>query len=98
MWGFIQGETNMAIPYMAGSAGMKMLRTLYKGKVKLKKGTKKAADYLGKQGHAKTSSFVSGVGKKSQAGYRKAKSLAREYPKSAAALTGAIAFDMFDDD
>jgi len=82
----------------AGSAGIKMLRTLYKGKVKLKKGTKKAADYLGIKGHAKTSSFVSGVGKKSQAGYRKAKSLAREYPKSAAALTGAIAWDMFDDE
>ena len=40
----IKEVNNMAIPFMAGSAGMKMLRMLYSGKAKLGKGTKMAAD------------------------------------------------------
>ena len=88
----------MAIPFMAGSAGMKMLRMLYQGKAKMGKGTKMAADYAGKKGFTKTSKVISGVGQKSQAGYIKSKKLVKKYPKTASAVGGAVAFDMFDDD
>ena len=88
----------MALPFMAGSAGMKFLRMLYKGKAKLGTGTKMAADVAGKKGFTKTSQFISGTGKKSQKGYIATKKLVKKYPKSAAAVSGAVAFDIFDDD
>lgn len=88
----------MAIPFMAGSAGMKFLRMLYQGKAKMGKGTKMAADYTGKRGFTKTSKVISGVGQKSQQGYIKSKKLIKKYPKTASAVGGAVAFDMFDDD
>jgi hypothetical protein len=82
----------------AGSMGLKILRQLYGAKVKVGKATKKVADYAGKEGFTKTSKTISGVAKKTHKGTMKAKELAKKYPKSAAAISGAVAFDIFDDD
>jgi|TARA_B100001939_G_scaffold237766_1_gene205204 hypothetical protein len=82
----------------AGSMGLKILRQLYGAKVKVGKATKKVADYAGKEGFTKTSKTISGVAKKTHEGTKIAKKYAKKYPKSAAAISGAVAFDIFDDD
>jgi len=89
---------HMAIPFAAGGAAMKMLRMLYKAKKKTGKGFAMAADKAGKAGFTKTSKVISGTAQKTHKGTMKAKALAKKYPKSAAAITGAIGYDIFDDD
>ena len=89
---------HMAIPFAAGGAAMKMLRMLYKAKKKIGKGSTIAADTAAKKGFTKTSQFISGTAQKTHSGTMKAKKLAKKYPKSAAAITGAIGYDIFDDD
>ena len=89
---------HMAIPFAAGGAAMKMLRMLYKAKKKIGKGSTIAADTAAKKGFTKTSQFISGTAQKTHKGTMKAKMLAKKYPKSAAAITGAIGYDIFDDD
>lgn len=88
----------MAIPFMAGGAAMKMLRILYKGKKKLGAGSQMAADYASKKGFTKTSQAITGASQKAHKGTMYAKKMAKKYPKSTAAVTGAIAWDMFDDE
>tara|TARA_R100000479_G_C6222850_1_gene142313 strand:- start:59 stop:325 length:267 start_codon:yes stop_codon:yes gene_type:complete len=88
----------MALPFAAGSAGMKILRMLYKGKKKLGTGSKMAADMASKKGFTKTSQFITGTSQKAHKGTMKAKKLAKKYPKTTAAIGGAVAFDIFDDD
>ena len=46
----------------------------------------------------KTSQFISGAQKKSTFWYKATKSLVKKYPKSSAAIGGAIGYDIFDDD
>ena len=87
----------MAIPFAAGGAAMKMLRMLYKAKKKIGKGSAIAADTAAKKGFTKSSQFISGTAQKTHKGTMKAKELAKKYPKSASAVGGAIAFDIFDD-
>ena len=89
---------HMAIPFAAGGAAMKILRMLYKGKKKIGKGTSIVADKAAKGGFTKTSQVISGTAQKTHKGTMKAKMLAKKYPKSAAAITGAIGYDIFDDD
>ena len=89
---------HMAIPFAAGGAAMKMLRMLYKAKKKIGKTSAIAADKAGKAGFTNTSKVISGTSQKVHSGTMKAKKLAKKYPKSAAALTGAIGYDIFDDD
>ena len=82
----------------AGTIGLRILKTLYKGKKKIGTGSKIAADTAAKKGFTKTSQFISGTAKKTHSGTMKAKKLAKKYPKSTAAITGAIGYDIFDDD
>ena len=89
---------HMAIPFAAGGAAMKMLRMLYKAKKKIGKGSAIAADKAGKAGFTNTSKIISGTSQKVHSGTMKAKKLAKKYPKSTAAITGAIGYDIFDDD
>ena len=89
---------HMAIPFAAGGAAMKMLRMLYKAKKKTGKFSALAADKAGKAGFTNTSKIISGTSQKVHSGTMKAKKLAKKYPKSAAALTGAIGYDILDDD
>ena len=88
----------MAIPYVAGGAAMKILRMLYKTKKKIGKGSGMAADLAAKKGFTKTSAAITGASQKVHKGTMKAKQLAKKYSKSTAALTGAIGYDIFDDD
>jgi hypothetical protein len=88
----------MAIPYAAGGAAMKILKLLYKGKKKIGKGSSMAADLASKKGFTKTSTAITGASQKVHKGTMKAKELAKKYPKSAAALTGAVGYDIFDND
>jgi hypothetical protein len=88
----------MAIPYAAGGAAMKILRLLYKGKKKIGKGSSMAADLAAKKGFTKTSAAITGTSQKVHSGTMKAKKLAKKYPKSAAAITGAVGYDIFDSD
>jgi|TARA_R100000908_G_scaffold62356_1_gene41505 hypothetical protein len=89
---------NMALPFMAGGHAMRFLRTLYKGKKKLGSATKKAAEFAAKKDMPKTSQFITGASQKAHKGTMTAKKYAKKYPKTAAAISGAVAFDMFDDD
>ena len=66
----------------AGSMGLKILRQLYGAKAKVWKATKKVAE---------------AVGKKVTSGSRQAGKTIKKYPKTASAVGGAIAFDIFDD-
>ena len=87
------------IPFIAaGRVGVSMLRYLYKGKAKLGKAAKKSAEYAAKKGHTKTSQAISGVSKK---GAEYSKSLGKtikKYPKTSAAVTGAVLWDILDKD
>ncbi len=51
-----------------------------------------------KKGFTKTSQFITGTSQKAHKGTMKAKKLAKKYPKTTAAIGGAVAFDIFDDD
>lgn len=82
----------------AGGHAIKFLRTLYKGKAKIGSASKKAAGYMAKKGHAKTSQFITGVSQKTHKGTKWAKRTIKKYPKSSAAVTGAIAWDMLDNE
>ena len=88
----------MALPLAAGSVGLRVLRTLYKGKKKLGSASKAAASFAGKKGYAKTSQFITGASKKAHKGTMYAKKMAKKYPKSAAALGGAATWDILDRD
>ena len=81
----------------AGSVGLRILKTLYKGKKMIGRGTKKAADFAGKKGFSGTSEFISGTSKKVHSGTKYVGKKIKKYPKSASAIGGAIAWDMFDD-
>ena len=88
----------MAIPFAAGGAAMKMLRMLYKAKKKIGTGSKIAADTAAKKGFTKTSQFITGASQKTHKGTKWAKRKIKKYPKSSAALGGAIGWDMLDND
>ena len=82
----------------AGSMGLKFLRTLYKGKAKIGKASKSAASFSAKKGHAKTSQFITGVSQKTHKGTKWAKRTIKKYPKSSAAIGGAVGWDLIDRD
>jgi len=82
----------------AGSVALRMLKTLYKAKKKVGKGTSFVADKAAKGGFTKTSQAITGAQKKVHSGYKATKSLVKKYPKSSAAISGAVGYDIFDDD
>ena len=81
----------------AGSVGLRILKTLYKGKKWIGKGSKKAAEFAGKH-HAGTSKFITGTTQKVHKGTRWAGKKIKKYPKTAAAIGGAAAWDFLDKD
>ena len=82
----------------AGSMGLKFLRTLYKGKAKIGSASKKAASFAAKKNYAKTSQFITGVSQKTHKGTKWAKRTIKKYPKSSAAIGGAVGWDLIDRD
>ena len=85
------------IPFIAaGRVGVSMLRHLYKGKQKLGKGMKWGAKKAEEAKWAKTSQVITGVSKKGTEYSKKTGKLIKKYPKTSAAVTGAVAWDIFD--
>ena len=82
----------------AGSMALRFLRTLYGAKAKVGKASKAAASFAGKKGFTKTSQFITGASQKTHKGTKLAKRKIKKYPKSSAALGGAIGWDMLDND
>jgi hypothetical protein len=81
----------------AGTVGLRILRTLYKGKKWLGKGSKKAAAFAGKH-HAGTSKFITGTSQKAHKSSRWIGKKIKKYPKSSAAIGGAVGWDLIDRD
>ena len=82
----------------AGSVGLRILRTLYGAKAKVSKASKAASNLAAKKGLTNTSKFITGVSKKTHKGTKLAKKYIKKYPKSSAAVGGAIGYDIFDSD
>jgi len=82
----------------AGSMGLRFLRTLYKGKAKIGSVAKKSADLAANKGFPKTSQFISGAAQKTHKGTKNIKQFVKKHPKSSAAVSGAVAWDMLDSD
>jgi hypothetical protein len=80
----------------AGSFGAKFLKKLYQGKRAMGKASKSAASFAAKKNYAKTSQFITGASKKTHKGFMNVKKAAYKYPKSAAAVSGALAWDIVD--
>ena len=82
----------------AGSMALRFLRTLYKAKAKVGKTSKAAASFAGKKGFTKSSQFITGASQKTHKGTKLAKRYIKKYPKSSAAIGGAIGWDILDRD
>ena len=82
----------------AGSMALRFLRTLYGAKAKVGKASKAAASFAGKKGFTKSSQFITGASQKTHKGTKLAKRYIKKYPKSSAAIGGAIGWDMLDND
>ena len=81
----------------AGSVGLRILKTLYKGKKWIGRGSKKAAEFAGKH-HAGTSKFITGASQKIHKGTRLAQRKIKKHPKTSAAIGGAVGWDLIDKD
>jgi len=82
----------------AGTVGLRILRTLYKGKKLVGRGSKKVADFAAKKGATGTSKFITGTSQKVHKGTKYVGKKIKKYPKSASAIGGAMAWDMFDNE
>ena len=76
---------------------LKMLRTLYKAKKGIRTGASTSSKFLATKGMDKSAKVAEAVGKKVNSGPRQAGKTIKKYPKTASAVGGAIAFDIFDD-
>ena len=81
----------------AGSMAFNILRTLYKGKKMIRTGTKASSKFLASKNMGTSAKIAEGVGKKVTSGVRTTQKTIKKYPKTASAVGGAIAFDIFDD-
>ena len=76
---------------------LKMLRTLYKAKKGIRTGASTSSKFLATKGMDKSAKVAEAVGKKVTSGSRQVGKTIKKYPKTASAVGGAIAFDIFDD-
>ena len=81
----------------AGTVGLRILKTLYKGKKWIGKGSKKAAEFAGKH-HAGTSKFITGTSQKVHKGTRLVGRKIKKYPKTASAIGGAAGMSFMSKD
>ena len=90
----------MAIPFVVGAGrfGHQILKTLYKGQKWVGKKSALAAETAAKKGYPGTSKFITGTSQKTSQGVKWAKRKAKKYPKTAAAIGGAAAWDFLDND
>ena len=90
----------MTIPFVvsAGKFGHQILKHLYKGQKWVGKKSALAADLSDKKGWHGTSKFITGTSQKTSKGIKWAGKKAKKYPKTTAALGGAVAWDILDKD
>ena len=90
----------MAIPFAvaAGTFGRQILKKLYTGQKWVGKKTALGADIAAKKGYHGTSKFITGTSQRTSQGIKWAKKKAKKYPKTAAAIGGAAAWDILDND
>jgi hypothetical protein len=90
----------MAIPFAvaAGTFGRQILKKLYTGQKWVGKKTALGADIAAKKGYHGTSKFITGTSQRTSQGIKWAKKKAKKYPKTAAAIGGAAAWDFLDND
>jgi|TARA_Y100000310_G_C20117721_1_gene550041 hypothetical protein len=81
----------------AGTVGLRILRTLYKGKKWIGRGSKKASEFAAKH-HPPTSKAITGASQKVHKGTKYVARKIKKYPKSSAAIGGAIGWDILDND
>ena len=82
----------------AGTIGLRILKTLYKGKKKIGKGSAFLADKAGKAGYTKTSKIITGASKKAHKASRVIGKDIKENPKIASFIGGLGTYNLFDDD
>ena len=82
----------------AGTWGISLLKALYKGKKTIGRGAKKASKFAADKGFAGTSKAITGTSNRVHQGTKYVGKKIKKYPKSASAIGGAIAWDMFDND
>ena len=88
----------MTIPIYAGKLGIEIVKKLKFGKSFIGKKSKEAVTTLGNKKHFKSAKVLDAVMTKGNKGINYGVATAKKYPKSASAVGGAIAFDIFDDD
>jgi len=99
MYTTITDQGNIMIPIIpsAASVGLRILKTLYKGKRKIGKGSAVVADKVGKAGFTGTSQAITGASKKVHQGTKFVGKKIKKYPKSASAVGGASLLAFLDD-
>ena len=81
----------------AGTVGLRILKTLYKGKKWIGRGSKKASEFAAKH-HAGTSKFITGASQKTHKATKYVARKIKKHPKSSAAVGGAAVWDFLDKD
>ena len=81
----------------AGTVGLRILKSLYKGKKWIGRGSKKASEFAAKH-HAGTSKFITGTSQKVHKGTKYVARKIKKYPKTASAVGGAALWDFLDKD
>jgi hypothetical protein len=81
----------------AGTVGLRILKTLYKGKKWIGRGSKKASEFAAKH-HPGTSKFITGTSQKAHKGTKYVARKIKKYPKTASAVGGAALWDFLDKD
>ena len=90
----------MAIPFVvaAGHFGRQILKHLGKGQKWVGKKSVNLADMAAKKGYPGISTAITGTSKRTGEGIKWAKKKAKKYPKTTAALGGAVIWDILDKD
>ena len=81
----------------AGTMGLRILKTLYKGKKKLGKGSALVADKAGKAGFTGTSKAITGASKKIHSGSRQVGKFVKKNPKLSSFAGGMATISFLDD-
>ena len=81
----------------AGSVGLRILKTLYKGKKKIGQGSAYLADKAGKAGFTGASKAITGASKKVHSGSRKVGKFVKKNPKLSSFAGGMATISFLDD-
>ena len=87
------------IPFVAaGRVGVSMLKTLYTGKKKLGKMPSGAAKYASQKGYPGVAKGLYGAQDKAHKGSKATGKWIKKNPKVSSAITGAVIWDILDND